>query len=140
MKRTITCIAVAALVIVGCRKKKTGTEAVSAPDTARAASSIPGTVTGGARNERAQQTVPTLKGVDANSDLPIVKALAGNDPQAHLRVLNELLMVWNQSQGKPLTSPDDLVKAGFLSKLPNPPPGMKFFYNSKRGVIELSPL
>ncbi|MEN9572537.1 MAG: hypothetical protein RL514_392 [Verrucomicrobiota bacterium] len=85
------------------------------------------------------QTIPTLKGIPANSDHPIAKALAGNDTQAHLRVLNELLMVWDQSQGKPLLSPDDFVKAGLLSRLPSAPPGMKFSFNANKRQIELAP-
>lgn len=82
---------------------------------------------------------PTLKGVGANSDNPLAKALAGNDPQAHLKVLNELLIVWDQSQGKPLTGPEDFVKVGLISRLPNPPPGMKFSYTPNKRLIELTP-
>lgn len=77
--------------------------------------------------------------MDPNSDNPVAKALRSNDSQAHLRVLNELVMVWDQSQGKPLTSPEDFVKVGLLSRLPNPPPGMRFIYNASRGHIELTP-
>ncbi len=80
-----------------------------------------------------------LKGMDPNSDNPVAKALRSNDPQAHLRVLNELMMVWDQSQGTPLTSPDDFVKVGLISRLPNPPPGMRFTYNANRRLIELTP-
>lgn len=69
----------------------------------------------------------------------MAKALAGNDPQAHLKALNELLMVWDQSQGKPLITPDDYVKAGLLSKLPNAPLGLKFTYNPNKRLIELTP-
>jgi len=77
--------------------------------------------------------------MDLNSDNPVAKALRSNDPQAHLRVLNELVMVWDQSQGKPITSPEDFVKGGLLSRLPNPPPGMRFTYNASRRQIEITP-
>ncbi len=69
----------------------------------------------------------------------MARALAGNDPQAHLRVLNELVMVFDQSQGKPPTNPEDFVKAGLLSKLPAAPPGMKFIYNPTKRLVELAP-
>lgn len=69
----------------------------------------------------------------------MAKALRSNDPQFHLRALNELLIIWDQSQGgAPLTSPEDFVKVGLLSRLPTPPPGMKYAYNPSRRVIELT--
>lgn len=70
----------------------------------------------------------------------MARALAGNDGPAHLKVLNELFIVWEQTNpGQPFTAPEDLIKAGLLSKLPSPPPGMEFAYSPKRHAIELLP-
>ena len=109
MKLAIICCLLAILVSVGCRKKRQSASAVSAPEAVptAAAGSEAGGASGSAAIPQSPQAVPTLKGVGANSDHPLAKAFAGTDPQAHLRALNELLMVWDQSQGKPLTSPDD---------------------------------
>lgn len=141
MKLALTCCLLAVLVSVGCRKKRPAATEVSVSEAAPATgvageSAAAGRSAGGAQ---VSQAVPTLKGVAANSDHPMARALAGNDPQAHLRVLNELLMVWDQSQGKPLTSPDDFVKAGILSRLPNAPPGMRFSFNPNKRLFELTP-
>lgn len=88
----------------------------------------------------AEQAVPTIKGVGITADNPFAKALAGNDAQAQLRVLNDLLMVWEQTNTEqPFTALEDLVSAGLLSKLPNPPPGMEFAFSPKRHSIELVP-
>jgi len=134
-------VALTLVILVGCRRKHTPSVEAAAPDavTESAAPVNPNTAGGVPNPAQLAQSPPTLKGMDANSDLPIAKALAGNDPQAHLRALNELFMAWDQSQDKPLTSPEDFVKVGFLSRLPTPPPGMKFSYNPKRRAIELTP-
>lgn len=142
MNRAILCLSLTVLFLPACRKHKPAGPSVPAPEPAPGASAgegKPGAVNRDAGLTSNPQTVPTLKGIPANSDHPMARALSGNDPQAHLRALNELLMVWDQSQGKPLTSPDDLVKAGFLSRLPNPPLGMKFAYNPNKRAFELVP-
>lgn len=88
----------------------------------------------------AEQAVPTVKGVGSTSDNPVTKALVGNDAQAHVRALNELLMVWEQTNTEqPFAAPEDLVKAGLLSKLPSPPPGMEFVFSPQRHAIEVVP-
>ena len=141
MKLAIACCLLVVLVSVGCRKKKPVSAEVSSTEVAPAntAGGEPNGASRSAATAQASQAVPTLKGVGPNSDNPLAKALAGSDPQAHLRALNELLMVWDQSQGKPLTSPDDLVKAGLISRLPNAPPGMRFSYTPNKRLIELTP-
>lgn len=136
MNRLILCLSIVALLLPGCRKRQPTPADASAADGATAASA------GGAPAETSSSgtpkaSVPTLKGIAPNSDNPMAKALAGNDPQAQLRVLNELVMAYDQSQGKPPTTPEDLVKAGLLSRLPAAPPGMKFSYNPNKRLIEL---
>lgn len=138
MKLAIICFLLVVLTSAGCRKKRSAPAEVPASEAAPAtgAASEPRPVNSTAATQ-APQAVPTLKGL--TSDHPMAKALAGNDPQAHLKALNELLMVWDQSQGKPLITPDDYVKAGLLSKLPNAPLGLKFTYNPNKRLIELTP-
>ena len=141
MKLVIACCLLAVLVSVGCRRKKPVGAEVSSSEVAPA-NTVGGEPSGAGRSAattQASQAVPTLKGVGPNSENPLAQALAGNDPQAHLRALNELLMAYDQSQGKPLTSPDDLVKAGLISRLPTAPPGMKFSYAPNKRLIELTP-
>lgn len=90
---------------------------------------------------QAEQAVPTIKGVGAVADNPMTRALVGNDPQAHVRALNELLMVWEQTNTeRPFAAPGDFVRAGLLSKLPNPPPGMEFVFSPQRHAIEVVPV
>lgn len=89
----------------------------------------------------AELVVPTIKGVGSTADNPMTKALVGNDAQAHVRALNELLMVWEQTNTEqPFAAPEDLVKAGLLSKLPSPPPGMEFVFSPQRHAIEVVPV
>lgn len=126
----------------GCRKKKPEPDASpTAFETATTTASggEAGVVSRGAGSPL--QSAPTIKGLEANSDQPMARALAGNDAQAHLKALNELLVVWEQTNtGQPFTDPEDLVKGGFLSRLPSPPPGMEFVFNPKRHAVELAPL
>lgn len=138
MKFAVACCLIVALFTVSCRRKKPAATEVTSSEAAPpiAAEGESGKASRGAPTS---QVVPTLKGIGANSDNPLAKALAGSDPRAHLRVLNELVMVWDQSQGKPLTSPEDFVKAGLLSRLPTAPPGMKFTYTPNKRLIELTP-
>jgi hypothetical protein len=138
MNRLILCLSIVALLLPGCRKRKPTPADAPAADAATAASAggAP-TETSSSGTPKAQASVPTLKGIAPNSDNPMAKALAGNDPQAHLRVLNELVMAYDQSQGKPLTTPEELVKVGLLSRLPAAPLGMKFSYNPNKRLIEL---
>lgn len=141
MKLAIVCYLLVALLTVSCRRKKPAATEVSPSETAPpiAADGETGKASQGGPTTQSTQAVPTLKGIASNSDNPLARALAGSDPQAHLRALNELLMVYDQSQGKPLTSPDDFVKAGLISRLPNAPAGMKFSYNPNKRLIELAP-
>jgi|GEM_PF-2248305 len=76
MKLAIACCLLAALLSVGCRKKKpTGTEvANSEVMPAAAAGNEPGGASGSVVITQAPQAVPTLKGVGANSDHPLAKA------------------------------------------------------------------
>lgn len=132
-----------ALAVAGgaCRKRSASEEKVSAYELSASRSTEPDSPRTSGDFTAAERVVPTIKGVGPTADNPITKALVGNDTQAQVRALNELLMVWEQTNSEqPFTAPEDLVKAGLLSKLPSPPPGMEFVFSPLRHAIEVVPL
>ncbi len=133
MKRTITCIAVVALVIVGCRKKAATLDADPTASAPAAGSSAPSAPKG---------TFTPAPALPANS--PAAKAhsemdqkLASGNPQLQLQVLDDLVQAWVMSKGSLPKDLDELVKAKMLNSVPPAPPGKRFVIDAKKGHVVL---
>lgn len=61
--------------------------------------------------------------------------LNGGKPEETIAALNELVGAWYMSHQTPLTSLDQLVKAGLLSKLPTAPDGQRYAIDPSKGVV-----
>ncbi|MFA6543985.1 MAG: hypothetical protein WCS99_06145 [Limisphaerales bacterium] len=59
-------------------------------------------------------------------------------PAERLAALNQLAVAWYMSQQTPLTSPEQLVKAGMLSKVPAPPEGQRYAMDPETKVFVLT--
>jgi hypothetical protein len=61
--------------------------------------------------------------------------LNGGKPEETIAALNELVGAWYMSHQTPLTSLDQLVKAGLLFKLPTAPDGQRYAIDPSKGVV-----
>jgi hypothetical protein len=53
--------------------------------------------------------------------------------------LNQAIQMFNVSEGRYPKDLNELVNPSYLSKLPTPPPGMKFDYNPATGQVKVVP-
>lgn len=75
----------------------------------------------------------------APTDIGGIPEFTNSNPQVVLRALNDMVMGYQQSNpDKPMTTLEDLVTGGFINKLPEPPPGMKFKYNPQTSTVILT--
>lgn len=133
MNRTLTCIAVAALVIVGCRKK------AATPDTDATASPP---VAGSSAPPAPKGTFTPAPAMPADSSAAkahsaMDQKLASGNPQLQLQVLDELVQAWVMSKGSTPKDLDELVKAKMLNSVPLAPPGKRFVIDQKKGRVVL---
>ena len=59
-------------------------------------------------------------------------------PAEKLAAINQLAVAWYMSHQTPLTSPEQLVKAGMLSKVPTPPDGQRYAIDPETKVFVLT--
>ena len=62
---------------------------------------------------------------------------APSNPEADLRTLNDAVRAHVMGQLKEPTTLEDLVKTGFIKRLPTPPPGKKFVLDGKNSSVLL---
>ena len=62
---------------------------------------------------------------------------APSNPETDLKVLNDAVRAHVMGQLKEPTTLEDLVKTGFIKRLPTPPPGKKFVLDAKKSAVLL---
>lgn len=72
-------------------------------------------------------------GADAVPDAPAAPA----NPEVDLKALNEAVQAFALGQLKDPATLEDLVKAGFMKRLPSPPPGKKYVLDAKKSAVLL---
>jgi len=122
MKFLLSSFAVVSLCLIGCGKSKpetTDTTQSPAPASQPAA-------------EQPSAPPPTADAAPATGDAPAPEA---EDPS--LEALNKSLTAYIMGQLKEPTTLEELVKAGYIKRLPQPPPGKKFALNGNRTAVVL---
>ena len=119
------------LVLVGCGKS--GSDAESAAGAKNpAAEKVPVTDAVPAMRRTAPEGSPAAAAVKAmNEDL------MSSDPQANLRVLNQLVSGFTMSNNRLPVDLEDLVKAKQISRVPPAPPGKQFVIDPKSNRVIL---
>ena len=120
------------LVLMGCGKS--GSDAESAAGAKNPADEkIPVTDALPAMRQTASDGTPAAAAVKAmNEDL------MSSDPQANLRILNQLVAGFTMSNNRLPTDLEDLVKAKLISRVPPAPPGKKFVIDRKSNRVILA--
>lgn len=59
------------------------------------------------------------------------------NPEVDLKALNDAMRAYVMGQLKDPTTLDDLVKAGFMKRLPQAPPGKKYVLDVKKSAVQL---
>lgn len=59
------------------------------------------------------------------------------NPTVDLKVLNDAVRAYTMGQLKDPAGLDDLVKAGFIKRLPTAPPGKKYVLDAKKSAVQL---
>ncbi len=72
----------------------------------------------------------------SSSTAPEAPAAPPN-PEVDLKTLNEAVRAHVMGQLKEPDSLDDLVKTGFMKRLPTPPPGKKYVLDAKKSSVKL---
>ena len=67
---------------------------------------------------------------------PVAPAAPPN-PEADLKTLNAAVVAHAMGQLKEPDTLDDLVKTGFIKRLPTPPPGKKYVLDAKKSAVLL---
>lgn len=124
MKRTIICIAVAALVTIGCRKKAATPNADSSAPPAPKGEFTP-----------APAVPADSPAAKANSEMD--QKLASGNAQLQLQVLDDLVQAWVMSKNSIPKDLEELVKEKMLSKVPAAPPGKRFAIDQKKARVVL---
>ena len=62
---------------------------------------------------------------------------APSNPEVDLRTLNDAVRAHVMGQLQEPTTLEDLVKTGFIKRLPTPPPGKKFVLDGKKSSVLL---
>ncbi|GDY21963.1 hypothetical protein LBMAG56_33100 [Verrucomicrobiota bacterium] len=120
------------LVLVGCGKSGSDAESAaaarnSAIDKAPATDAVP------AMRQTAPVGTPAAAAAQAmNEDL------MSSDPEANLRVLNQLVGGFTMSNNRLPADLEDLVKAKLISRVPPAPPGKKFVIDRKSSRVILA--
>jgi len=60
------------------------------------------------------------------------------NPEVDLKALNEAARAYTMGQLKDPASLEDLVKEGFIKRLPTPPPGKKYVLDTKKATVSLA--
>ena len=120
------------LVLVGCGKS--GPEAESAAGAKKPVEEkVPVTDALPAMRQTAPEGTPAAAAVKAmNEDL------MSSDPQANLRILNQLVAGFTMSNNRLPLDLEDLVKAKLISRVPPAPPGKKFVIDRKSSRVILA--
>ena len=123
---------VSLLVLMGCGKS--GSDAESAAGAKNPADEkIPVTDALPAMRQTAPEGTPAAAAVKAmNEDL------MSSDPQANLRIFNQLVAGFTMSNNRLPTDLEDLVKAKLISRVPPAPPGKKFVIDRKSNRVILA--
>lgn len=119
------------LVLVGCGKS--GSDAESAAGAKKTAEEkVPVTDAVPAMRQTAPEGTPAAAAVKAmNEDL------MSSDPQANLRILNQLVAGFTMSNNRLPVGLEELVKAKQISRVPPAPPGKKFVIDAKSNRVIL---
>lgn len=59
------------------------------------------------------------------------------NPEVDLKALNDAMRAYVMGQLKDPATLDDLVKAGFIKRLPQAPPGKKYVLDTKKSAVQL---
>ena len=70
------------------------------------------------------------------SSAPEAPALPPN-PEVDLKALNEAVRAYTMGQLKEPAALDDLVKSGFIKRLPKAPAGKKYVLDAKKSAVQL---
>ena len=62
---------------------------------------------------------------------------APSNPEVDLKALNAAVVAYAMGQLKEPATLDDLVKTGFIKRLPTPPPGKKYVLDAKKSSVLL---
>ncbi|MBI3877015.1 MAG: hypothetical protein HY300_13850 [Verrucomicrobia bacterium] len=81
----------------------------------------------------------------SQTTIPLAAAQTGSTPavavpadvEKNLRDLTDALRAYFMTQGKAPTSMQDLVKAGLIRRLPEPPPGKRFAIDPSKSSVVL---
>ncbi len=117
------------LVLVGCGKSDSESPAAkpSSPEKASATDAVP------ALRHTAPEGTPAATAVQA-----INQDLMSSDPQANLRVLNQLLDGFTMSNNRVPADLEELVKAKLISRIPPAPAGKRFVIDRKTSRVILA--
>ena len=74
----------------------------------------------------------------AKAQTELDRKLGSGNPQLQLQVLDEILQAWAMSNPELPKDLEDFVRAGMLTKIPNPPPGKRFMIDRKTGRVVLA--
>lgn len=69
----------------------------------------------------------------------IAKAKRGADAKIESASLNQSVQLFYVQEGRYPKDLNELVKPGYLSRLPQPPAGMKYDYNPATGQVKVVP-
>jgi hypothetical protein len=138
--KAIACIGfLAALLLGGCGQKDEPLPPVPTPPTAPTAGTP-----GGSPNAPAQTPTPTPP---PNNPTPANAAAQymGNlgNAQQYARVvsdtasINQAIQVFNANEGRYPKDLNELVTEKYMGHIPNPPRGMKFYYNPDNGEFRI---
>ena len=120
------------LVLVGCGKSGSDPESVAGAKNP-ADEKVPITDALPAMRQTAPEGTPAAAAVKAmNEDL------MSSDPQANLRILNQLVAGFTMSNNRLPLDLEDLVKAKLISRVPPAPPGKKFVIDRKSSRVILA--
>lgn len=120
------------LILVGCGKSGSDAESAAGAKTS-AAEKIPATDAVPAMRQTAPAGTPAAAAAQAmNEDL------MSSDPQANLRVLNQLVGGYTMSNNRLPADLEELVKAKLISRVSPAPPGKKFVIDRKSSSVILA--